>query len=73
MAIRKVPLLPQHDALLDVIGDGLETAESITQAARKPARPELAGYYAPLAIRVHLDQLVAWGLLEFDGSAYQRA
>lgn len=61
-------LLPQHTALLDLVGnDALDLSEIVTRA-RKPAREELAGYYAPLAIKIHLDQLVAWGLLgESDG------
>jgi hypothetical protein len=65
-------LLPQHTALIDIIGSDTLTLPEIVTRARKPAREELAGYYAPLAIQIHLDQLVAWGLLARDGDVYQQ-
>ena len=64
-------LLPQHTALLDVIGDDTLDLPAIVTRARKPAREELAGYYAPLAIQIHLDQLVAWGHLTHGEAGYQ--
>lgn len=65
-----VQTTPAHDAILDVVGDQTMTAPEIVAAVRKPARPELAGYYAPLAVQVHLDQLVAWGLLDLVDGTY---
>jgi len=65
-----IDLLPQHTAILDLVGSQALTLSEIVVKARKPAREELAGYYAPLAIQVHLDQLVAWDLLVLDGDAY---
>ena len=64
-------LLPQHTALLDLVGEESLTLAEIVTRARKPAREELAGYYAPLAIQIHLDQLVAWGALTQSDGAYQ--
>lgn len=61
-----VTTTPAHDAILDVVGEQTLTAPQIVVAVRKPAREELQGYYAPLAVQVHLDQLVTWGLLSVD-------
>lgn len=69
----QVATTPAHDAILDVVGDQALTAPEIVTAVRKPARDELRGYYAPLAVQVHLDQLVGWGLLTLgaDGAYSQ--
>lgn len=70
----QVTTTPAHDAILDVVGDQALTAPKIVTAVRKPARDELQGYYAPLAVQVHLDQLVGWGLLTIDAEGvYRRA
>lgn len=68
----KVDLLPQHEALLDVVGDEVLVAGEIVARARKAGRAELDGYYSPMAVQVHLDQLVAWGLLAVAGERYLR-
>lgn len=68
-----VATLPAHEAILEVVGENAMTAPEIVAAVRKPAREELAGYYAPLAVQVHLDQLVAWGLLTATSGSYSAA
>lgn len=71
--MNQVETLPAHDALIDIVGEEALTAPEIVARARKPAREELAGYYAPLAVQVHLDQLVAWNLLSLSGGRYSAA
>jgi len=68
-----VQTLPAHDAIVALVGDDERTAPQIVLAARQAGTPELAGYYAALAVQVHLDQLVAWGALQLVGDTYSAA
>lgn len=68
-----VQTLPAHEALLEVVGEGALSAPEIVVAIRKSGRAEMSGYFAALAVQVHLDQLVAWGLLDLAGDSYSVA
>lgn len=65
-----VALLPQHIALLEIIGTEQLTAPEIVTRVRKEAVDVMVGYYAPLAVQVHLDQLLAWQLIAREGDEY---
>ena len=62
-----------HDAIVDLFEPNETlTISDVVQRARKAPSAALDGYYAPLAMRVHLDQLVVWSLLQHEEGSYTR-